>query len=87
MAIMKNLQHSIKLKMNVFSIFRISFSDIKRAHRPEFDGFSQSLLICMRKIESAIKPELEKLVENKFIDIKMVRYGFYLFGFTYPANF
>ncbi|VDK76886.1 unnamed protein product [Litomosoides sigmodontis] len=45
--------------------------DIKRAHRPEFDGFSQSLLICMRKIESAIKPELEKLVENKLIDIRM----------------
>uniref|UniRef100_A0A0R3RYT6 RNA helicase n=1 Tax=Elaeophora elaphi TaxID=1147741 RepID=A0A0R3RYT6_9BILA len=45
--------------------------DIKRAHRPEFDSFSQSLEVCMRKIEWAIKPGLEKIIENKLIDLKV----------------
>lgn len=48
------------------------FSDIKRAHRPEYDSFSQSLEICMRKIESSMKPELEKIAENKAINFRLV---------------
>ncbi|VIO98812.1 Uncharacterized protein BM_BM3027 [Brugia malayi] len=44
---------------------------IKRAHRPEYDSFSQSLEICMRKIELAIKPELGRIAENKILNFKV----------------
>uniref|UniRef100_A0A915Q2H1 RNA helicase n=1 Tax=Setaria digitata TaxID=48799 RepID=A0A915Q2H1_9BILA len=50
--------------------------DIKRAHRPEFNSFSQSLEICMRKIESAIRPELEKISENKVINFRAEEIAF-----------
>ncbi|VBB30566.1 unnamed protein product [Acanthocheilonema viteae] len=50
--------------------------DIRRAHRSDMDSFSQSLLICMRKIESVVKPELEKLIENKIIDFKVEETAF-----------
>lgn len=45
--------------------------EIKRAHRPEYDSFSQSLEICMRKIELAIKPELGRIAENKILNFKV----------------
>lgn len=35
----------------------------------------------MRKIESAVKPELEKIAENKVIDFRVVRYSFDLLDF------
>ncbi|KAM3716801.1 Antiviral innate immune response receptor RIG-I [Dirofilaria immitis] len=50
--------------------------DIKRAHRPEFDSFSQSLEICMRRIELVIKLELEKISGNKVNGFRMEEIAF-----------
>uniref|UniRef100_A0AAF5PTP0 RNA helicase n=2 Tax=Wuchereria bancrofti TaxID=6293 RepID=A0AAF5PTP0_WUCBA len=58
---MENLRYYVKPPVD----------DIKRAHRPEYDSFSQSLEICMRKIELAIKPELGRIAENKIINFKV----------------
>lgn len=51
----------------------VFFPEVKRAYRPQFDSFTQSIQNCMTKIELAIKPELEKMSENKIIDLRKVR--------------
>ncbi|EFO26157.1 type III restriction enzyme [Loa loa] len=63
---MENLRYFVKPPVD----------DIKRAHRPEYDSFCQSLEICMRKIEFAAKPELEKIAENKVINFRVEETAF-----------
>ncbi|CAG9540926.1 unnamed protein product [Cercopithifilaria johnstoni] len=63
---MENLRYYVKPPVD----------DIKRVYQLDLDGFSQSLIICMRKIELALKSELEKIIENKTIDFRVEETAF-----------
>ncbi|MCP9264581.1 BMA-DRH-3, isoform e [Dirofilaria immitis] len=69
-------QYSSKIYRKSSLLCEAPVDDIKRAHRPEFDSFSQSLEICMRRIELVIKLELEKISGNKVNGFRMEEIAF-----------